>query len=183
MSATVNSAQSPPLVARVPAPLEVIEVRYLDPASLRFSRQGLDLCVATHTGRTYAPVLLVRLFPLSDPDRYVSLRSGGLEIAILVDPSQLDPLSKRLVAEELRRRYLLVAIRRVNRIEMRFATLEWAVETDRGRCQFMTRVLRENTGRPSPGRYILTDVDGNRYDLDLQALDRRSRALALSHLW
>jgi hypothetical protein len=61
--------------------------------------------------------------------------------------------------------------------------VEWEVETDRGTCTFTMRSPRENVWQPSPGRYLLSDVDGNRYDVrDLSALDPTSQALLLQHL-
>ena len=43
-------------------------------------------------------------------------------------------------------------------------------------------LLRENILQPSPGRYILTDVEGNRFDVrDLVALDAASQAWIMRH--
>ena len=62
-------------------------------------------------------------------------------------------------------------------VKERFGTVDWRVETDRGVRAFTTRNLRENLGQPSPNRYLLTDVDGNRYDVhDLTVLDSASQA-------
>lgn len=162
--------------------MSTAELCYLAPGALQFFRHGIDLRLTIKDDRSYPSVRIVRLFPISDPQRYLSLRSGGAEVGVLVDPSLLEPDGRRLVDEELKRRYLVTAIRRVRGIQERFATLDWDVETDRGRCRFTTRGLRENTTSPSPNRYLLTDVDGNRHDLDLTAIDLRSQALVLRHL-
>jgi hypothetical protein len=82
-------------------------------------------------------VSLVRIFPLSEPARYISVRYG--------DNKEVD--------------------------------------TDRGAWSFTTRNLRENTSKPSPGRYIISDVDGNRYDLpNLADLDATSQTMIMRFL-
>jgi hypothetical protein len=91
--------------------------------------------------------------------------------------------SRVIVEEELRRRYVLPVVRRVIQMRERFEILECRVETDRGSCQFSIRNLRENVLRPQPNRYILTDVDGNRFDIpDLLRLPLASQAQFLAHL-
>ena len=57
------------------------------------------------------------------------------------------------------------------------------VETDRGACQFTTQNLRDNIVRPAPNRYLLTDVDGNRFDIpDFAALPLSSQNSLLAYL-
>jgi len=57
------------------------------------------------------------------------------------------------------------------------------VETDRGLCRFTSQNLRENVQRPAPGRIILNDVDGNRYDIrNVDELSHESQELLFRHL-
>jgi hypothetical protein len=61
--------------------------------------------------------------------------------------------------------------------------VDWTIETDRGLCRFTTRNLRENVQRPAPGRVILNDVDGNRYDIrNVGDLSRESQELLFRHM-
>jgi hypothetical protein len=163
---------------------EAADLRYLDPKDLRFLRHGAALRLTIDEESSYLSVTVVRAFPLSEPHRYLSVRDGAnKEVGLLVEPRELDEESRRLVEEELRRRYLVLELRRVVRVKERFGTVDWEVETDRGVCRFTTRNLRENIVQPSPGRYLLTDVDGNRYDVrDLAALDPASQAVLLRYV-
>jgi Domain of unknown function (DUF1854) len=169
---------------RALSPAETTDLRYLEPKRLRFLRHGATLRLIEEGERCWLKVAVVRVFPLSQPQRFLSVRDGAMkEIGLLVHPEELDAESRQLVAEELERRYLVPAIRRVIAVKERFGTVEWEVETDRGACTFTTRNPRENVWQPAPGRYLLTDVDGNRYDVrDLAALDGASQALLLRHL-
>jgi hypothetical protein len=166
------------------SPSETTDLRYLEPGRLRFFRHGAALRLIIEEEGCWLKVAIFRVFPLSQPDRFLSVRDGASkEIGVLVDPEELDPESRQLVAQELERRYLVPVIRRVIAVTERFGTVEWRVETDRGPCTFTMRSPRESVLEPSRGRYILTDVDGNRYDIrDLAALDGASQVLVLTHL-
>jgi hypothetical protein len=166
------------------SPLETTDLRFLEPARLRFFRHGATLRLTVADEFSVLKVAVVRVFPLSQPGRYLSVRNGdNKEVGVVIDPDELDPESHRLVAEELERRYVVPVIRRVTAVKERFGTVDWEVETDRGSCRFTTRNTRENVAQPSPNRLLLTDVEGNRYDVrDLSALDGASQTWLLRHV-
>ena len=140
--------------------VEAAELRYLDPGRCRFFRHGATLRLTLEDECCYLKVSVVRAFPLSNSERYLSVRDGAnKEVGLIVDPRELDVENRRLVEEELERRYLVPVIRRVVAVKERFGTVDWEVETDRGVSRFTTRNLRENILQPSPGRYVLTDVE------------------------
>ena len=176
-----NLATAP---AQAPTVTETSGLRYLDPARVRVTRTGARLDVTVDDGAAISNISIFRAFPLSEPNRFFSLRNEkNEEIGVLADPSHLEPASRSVVEEELRRRYVLPVLQRVISIRERFEILECQVETDRGVCQFSIRNLRENILRPQPNRYILTDVDGNRFDIpDLRQLPPASQSQLLAHL-
>jgi len=166
------------------APVEAADLRILEPRRLRFSRPGGRLCVTLEDDCSYIGVAVLRVFPLSDPQRYVSVRdAANKEIGLIADIRELDAEGRRLVAAELERRYLVPVVRRVLAIVERFGTVDWTVETDRGLRSFTTRNMRESVVQPAPNRYLIADVDGNRYDVrDLTALDAASQAWLVRHM-
>lgn len=157
---------------------------FLAADGLHFVRHGALLRLTIRDDRSCLKVQVYRAFPLSDPQRYYSIRDGdGKELGMIREPSTLSAENRTLVEEELQRRYFVPVIERVIHIVERFGTVEWEVETNRGRTTFITRDLRENLIRPVPGRFILTAVDGNRFDVpDIHRLDRQSREWLLRHL-
>lgn len=166
------------------SPLETGNLRYLDPTRLAFARHGDALRLTLAGECCYLAVSAVRAFPLSEPLRFLSLRDGNDdEIGLLADAGALDPASRRLLEEDLDRRYMLPVITGVLRVVERFGTVEWHVATDRGARSFTTRNLRENVTQPAPTRYLISDVDGNRYDIrDIAALDAASQKHLIRHL-
>lgn len=153
----------------------------LDPAHLKFSRVNLSLRLSILDDRSWLSVVVKRSQPLTNPGRFLCvLSSEGGEVGVLEALDGLDPESRQLVEEELRRRYVAARILRVLSVKERFGTVEWVVETERGRRDFSTQGLRELVRRPSPFRLILVDVDENRYDIpDIYQLDQHSRELVL----
>lgn len=164
--------------------IEASEIQCLDPGTLRFFRHGATLRLTVRDEVSYPKVTVLRVFPLSEPHRYLSVRYGdNKEVGLIVDPKELDGENRQLVEAELDRRYLVPTIQRVIGVKERFGTLEWKVETDRGLWSFTTRNLRENVAQPGDFRYLITDVDGNRFDVpDLTALDSTSQGWLLKYL-
>ena len=163
---------------------DAARLRLLDPKRVRFFKAGATLRMTLEDESCWLAVVVLRVFPLSDPQRYLSVRDGGAaEIGIVADPAGLDPESRRLVEDELSRRYMVSLVRKVVSVEERFGTVDWIVETQRGRRSFTTRDLRDNVLRPGPGHYLLTDVENNRYEIpNLNDLDAQSQSWLLRHL-
>jgi hypothetical protein len=166
------------------APTETTDLRILQPHKIRFWRHGVRLRMTLEDDCSYLDVTMIPAFPLSDPRRYLSVcDSEHKEIGMIADIRELDHHSRHLVEQDLERRYIVPVIRRIVAVKERFGTVDWAVETDRGMRRFTTRNLRENTIQPTPNRYLISDVDGNRYDVrDLAQLDGASQAWLIRHL-
>lgn len=163
---------------------QAARINFLDPRKLKFSRAGVCLRLTVEGERSVIRAVVYRVFPLTHPDRYLSIRDGaGAEVGLVRSLAELDADGRKLVEEDLDRRYFLPVIRKIASVIERFGTVEWQVDTDRGRYRFTTRDLRENVLRLGAGRYILHDVDDNRYEItDTGRLDRASLARLLRHL-
>ena len=160
------------------------ESRWLDPKLCRFYRHGADLCLTIADERTILRAKVLRLFPLTSPGKYFSVYDGSnKEVGMLRNIEDFDAESRAALEADLARRYFLPVICRIINCRERFESVEWEVETDRGITHFTTRLSRQEALQPAPGRYILVDVDGNRYDIpDCTRLDTRSRELLLRYL-
>ena len=163
---------------------EASQLVFLDARKLRFFKRGATLRLTVEEDRSYLKVSVLRAFPLSEPDRFLSVRDGANnEVGLIVNPADLGVENRKLVEEELERRYLVPAVTRIVAAKERFGTVDWTIETDRGVCRFTTRNLRENVQRPAPGRIILNDVDGNRYDIrNVDDLSLESQELLFRHM-
>ncbi|PYK99029.1 MAG: hypothetical protein DME19_10165 [Verrucomicrobia bacterium] len=164
--------------------VEAARLVFLDLKRLHFFKHGATLRLTVEGDRSHLKVSVLRAFPLSAPGRFFSVRDGeNNEVGMIGDLAGLIDANRKLVNEELERRYLVPAVKRILTAKERFGTVDWEMETDRGVCRLTTRNLRENIQRPAPGRIILSDVDDNRYDIrNIDELDRNSQQLLFQHL-
>jgi hypothetical protein len=159
-------------------------IRYLGPTDIRFHVNELGQLRATlGDGTELADVLLYRTRPISDPDRYISVRVGATateqrEVGIIRTIASLGPDQRRLAKEALARRYFIHIITEIKALREEFGYLYWDCETDKGERQFPTpRWDQSKCVHAGDGCHIITDVDGNRYEIpDIEKLDFDSRA-------
>jgi hypothetical protein len=157
---------------------EAARLLILDPARLHFSECGATLRLTIDGDRSWRSVNVVSARPLSEPARFLCVRAEDDEVGVIEELASLTPESRTRVEAHLARRYLVPKILRILSAVERFGTVEWDVETDRGRRTFSTQGLRETVRRNPPARLILIDVDENRYDVpDFEALDELSQQL------
>ena len=157
--------------------VEEFEIRFLDPKKLRFLMEddGSITLEIEGEGR-FKRVILRRAFPLTNPNRYISVRdSEDREIGMIRDLKELPAESRRVVEAELKRRYFVPVIKRIFALRERGGIVEWEVETDKGPRRFITHGIHEAVKDLGSGRLMITDVDGNRYEIpDWTELDPKS---------
>lgn len=160
------------------------ELRMLDPKRIRVFRVAGVTRLSIENERSYYRVAVARAFPLSDPDHYIGfLDSAGKDIGMIYDPDQLDHDSRRLIDEELERRYFVPIVERVISVKEEFGAIYWKVETDRGEKEIVVRNLRDNLQELSSTRLIITDVDGNRFEFpDITKMDIKSQSIVMRGL-
>jgi hypothetical protein len=164
--------------------VEASRLVFLEPKKLHFFKHGATLRLTIEDDRCFMKVGVMRAFPFSDPEKFLSVRDGAeKEVGMIVNPAELTEENRRLITEDLERRYLVPVVSRIVSAKERFGSVEWVMETDRGVCRFTTQNLRENSQRPAPGRIVLSDVDGNRYDIrKIEGLSQQSQELLFRHI-
>jgi hypothetical protein len=157
-------------------------LRYLEPEQVKIYRAE-DGSLRATIGEELSVLSprFVRVCPLTDPDRYISIRGDdphGKEFGLLKSWRRLDPEARRLVEAELERRYLHPRVKRIVSLKDYHGVQLCVLETDRGVRDVTLRDVRDNIIYFGGTRVLITDAEGNRYDVpDTNALDRRSRAL------
>src|SRR6058998_2786508 len=148
-----------------------------DPGELILERRADGRVWAVRDG-TERAVWVRRCFPWSEPARFVSLRDDEeREFALVRDPAELDPASRRVLEEALVAAGFVFEVTRVVAIDEEVEIRHWRVETRQGSRLFQTRL--DDWPRLLPhGGLLVRDVAGDLYLLaDPQALDKHSRAL------
>lgn len=155
-----------------PSPADVNRLRlfYDPPGTLRLT---VDAEAAPHS---YPVVRLYQAAPLTQPGRYIALQDGkGEEIVLLGSLADFPPESRGAAEEEVRRRYLTARVKAITNVRSEFGVTYWHVLTDRGERDFVVQSLSESCVWLSDRHILLTDVDGNRFEIeDRAALDPAS---------
>ncbi len=140
----------------------------LEPQSITFKTLGAGvLSLTLADGTTISSVNCVRLFPLIDPDHYISVlrneKCDEPEIGILRDISELPDEQRTLVLDDLAQRHFLPEIKDVTSILMSNGMDEWHVITDRGEKIFFVGSRKDNIIVTDTNMLIVTDVEKCRY--------------------
>ena len=163
-------------------PSEPPHLRYLDPEQVRVFRTENGQVRATIADeRSIIAPRFLRASPLRDPDRYISIReadANGKEVGLLRNWRHLDRESRDLVQAELDRRYMYPILKRIVSTKHIFHMAICVFETDRGVREVTLRDIRDNVIYLGASRILITDAEGNRYDIpSFDALDPNSRAM------
>lgn len=142
-------------------------LRVLDATDVRLFRSSPDdsrVRMTIGDDRSYISVAVARAFPFSKPGQYVGFQDAdGHDIGMMPNMDGIDDVSKRIVDEEMERRYFTPTVTKVNLVTEMQGTVTWEVETDRGDRRFVVRNLRDNAYSVGSGRIMMTDTEGNRY--------------------
>ena len=170
-----------------------LDLRYLDPEEVRVWRGEDDRVYCTVADElTVLTPMFIRSHPLSDLNRYLSIRgvehkkrsiAMGREFGLLRNWHRLGPESRELVEVELERRYLHPKVRAILSVKDYSGVQVCIFETDRGIREVTLRDVRDNVIYLGRSRILITDAEGNRYDiedtahLDLESQSRLARIL------
>jgi len=157
--------------------------RLLDPKSVDIRAQDDHIVLIAHN--TEAPIeQIVRCFPFSTPDHWISLRNpDGVELGLIDTLEGLSEQAQQLIRSRLDDRYAMPIIQRIQRVESGPQGAIWHVDTDEGVATVTVRGDRglDITGFP---RILFTDAQTRKRFIlpDFTTLDRPSQKLARAHL-
>src|SRR5215208_5460976 len=134
-----------------------------------------QLTFISSDGVKYVNVAPVALFPISQPDSWISIRlPDGTELACIEDPRTLPADVWQLLKEDLSRREFVPIIRRIVRVSGNSEPCEWQVETDRGPTRFVLK-SEDDVRRIGDFQILIVDAHGTRYHIpDINAVDLKS---------
>lgn len=135
-------------------------------------------------GTSYARVKPVRLFPFTDPEKYIAIHDEkDTEIGVIEDLSKLSKDQADLIREQLELYYFTPAITKIIGIKDEYGYAYFHVMTNRGECKFAINMGANAVAKLSDTRLLITDLDGNRFEvpnlLDLTVKEQRRLDLFL----
>jgi hypothetical protein len=136
-----------------------------------------QLVMTSADGQTFAGVVPVRAFPISDPDRWISIcDEHGQEIVRIDGIGSLTTDVRKTIEQELSQREFVPVIRRILSATHHEPS-DWTVETDRGRTSFQLN-NEDDVRRLDADRASIVDSHGIRYLIkSVRKLDGGSRRI------
>lgn len=132
-------------------------------------------------GKHYKRVRIVRLFPFSDAQRYLSVRDHGdadKEIGIIEDLNSMSEETQSLINEQLNLSYFTPVISKIYEIKDEYGYAYFRVMTDKGECRFAINMGSNAVTKLSDTRLIIKDVDENRFEIkDVDKLSKKERRM------
>lgn len=147
---------------------ELLEMRFLTKENAKFSRTDGGFVALKFGEKEYSRVGVYLTFPLTEPEEYISIREAdekAKEIGIIEKLSQLAKDQQDMIREQIKLRYFMPTITKVLDIKDEYGYAYWNVITSFGACRFTTRMSGDAVILLGESRLMVTDIDGNRYDI------------------
>jgi spore germination protein YaaH len=136
------------------------------------------LVVRLADGTQYVGAVVVRAFPIADPQRSISVLSPeGKELIWIDDLAQVAEHERNLIEQALQGREFMPEITRLDGVNSFSTPSVWRVQTNRGATELVLKG-EEDIRRLSTTTLIVADAHGVQFLIrDLPALDRHTRKL------
>lgn len=158
---------------------EMLRIRYLTKENAKFERSGHGFLRLTVGEEVYDRVSVVRMFPMQTKTDLLSIRTTdekSKEIGIIEKLSDVDEETGKMLLEQLNLRYFMPVIYKVKQIKSEFGYAYWDVQTDKGECRFTIQMGGNAIAHLTDTRIIITDIDGNRFEIpDVEKLTHKER--------
>ncbi len=113
-------------------------------------------------------VNVIRLFPFTDPDKYISVRTAeerSREIGVIMDIRSLSKETAEMLEAQLTLHYFTPVIQKVIDIKDEYGYAYFHVLTDRGECRFIINMGGNAVVRLTDSRLLISDIDENRFEI------------------
>ena len=144
-----------------------------------FSRTEGGFVSLDYDGVHYDRVKVVRLFPFSDAERFISIREyegSNREIGIIEDLAAMPEETQKILREQLALNYFTPVIKKIYSIKDEYGYAYFHVLTDKGECRFAINMASNAVTKLSDDRLIISDLDENRFEIrDVNELTMKER--------
>ena len=145
-------------------------IRYLDPKKT-FIHLGTHntLHVSITGDRIYGGVWASFIFPVSAPDKYISLHyptgeeDKEEELGVIRDLTEFSEKAQELVLASLAKNYFVHIIQNIHSVKLKYGFLEFEVTTDKGEQTFLMRWQTDRAQDYGEHGKVLIDAFENRY--------------------
>ena len=147
---------------------QLLEMRFLTGENATFSRTSGGFISLKTKEKEYARVGVYLTFPLTNPEEFISIREAdekAKEIGLIEKLASLSKDQQEMLREQIKLRYFMPVITKVLDVKDEYGYAYWNVVTTFGSCRFTTQMSGDAVIHLSDSRLLVTDIDGNRYEI------------------
>lgn len=147
---------------------DILELRYLTKDNSTFSRTSGGFVSLDYGDKHYDRISVYRTFPFTEPDQYLSIREPdekAREIAMIKSLTDLNKEQQEMIREQLNLRYFTPIIEKIIDIKDEYGFAYFDVLTNYGSCRFTIHMGGGSVVSLSDHRLLITDLDGNRFEI------------------
>lgn len=147
---------------------EMTSLRYLNRENAKFSRTEGGFVRLEYEGQTWERVQVIRLFPFTEPECFISIRTveeRSKEIGVIASLQDVDKDTRKMLNEQLNLHYFTPLIEKIMDIKDEYGYAYFHVLTDRGECRFTINMGGNAVVRLTDSRLLITDLDENRFEI------------------
>lgn len=148
---------------------EMLRLRFITKENAVFERTEGGFVSMEIDGESYPRVQVYRSFPFTDPDAYISIREPdekAKEIGVIKNlRKDVSKETRQMLEEQLRLRYFTPKIEKIINIKDEYGFAYFDVLTDHGACRFTIHMGGGSVVNLSDTRLMITDLDGNRFEI------------------
>ncbi len=165
------------------------KITYLTKDDISFCVNESGLITAKYKNEDVGRVAVLRMFPFEFEEEYLCVRCETYsradkeeEIGIIRSLSEFGPCEQEIVRNELKKRYFVPEIVKVEEVKDEFGHTMWKTETTAGKREFTVTDMSTNVYNLGNNKIMLTDVYGNRYCIpDITKTD--DKTLKVLEIW
>lgn len=148
---------------------EMLNVHYLNKDNCIFSQTEGEFINLQYNNVIYENVDVIRAFPFTEPYSFLSVRESSgkkREIGIIENlNSDFDSKAIELICKQLEIRYFMPVIQKINSIKENAGYIHFKVTTNHGELNFSLQSNGNHFTYLSNRRILITDMEGNRYEI------------------
>ncbi len=148
---------------------DLLEIRYINKDNAKFAKTAGGFVSLEYQGDFYERVGVYRTFPFTDPNRYISIREPddkAREIGIIKDLyTDISEEEVKILNEQMDLRYFTPVIEKIVDIKEEYGYAYFDVVTNYGPSKYTIHMSSGSVVQLSETRILITDLDGNRYEI------------------
>lgn len=148
---------------------EMLRLRFINKENAIFQRTEGGFVSMKIEGEFYPRIQVYHSFPLTEPNSYISIRESNekaKEIGVIKNfLEDVSQESRDLLEEQLKLRYFTPRIEKINNIKDEYGFAYFDVLTNHGACRFTIHMGGGSVVNLSDTRLLITDLDGNRFEI------------------